>query len=280
LGKRITEKDALAIRHLYDNGASCTQISKDLNISFQVVYQVSTRKQWKYLDLPSYNLPSDFTLIPGFSQYAISKNATIIRATHCAQFDAGTILKPTLSPFGYLQIRLKNDKNIRKSWRVHRLVLHTFTGPSDLGINHIDGNKLNNKFSNLEYCTQKHNSKHARETGLWTCVGENSSFSKLKENEVQDIMSLYCEHQSTVIQIAEKYQIVESTVRSILTGQSWKHLNLPKISFNRKFQAEDILMIREMYQTGKYMQKELCEIFNISRSSLGDIIYRRTWKNI
>ncbi len=36
---------------------------------------------------------------------------------------------------------------------VHRLVLETFINPSELSVNHIDHNTLNNNLSNLEYVT-------------------------------------------------------------------------------------------------------------------------------
>lgn len=38
--------------------------------------------------------------------------------------------------------------------------------PSLTIINHIDGNKLNNHYSNLEWCDFYYNNKHARDTGL------------------------------------------------------------------------------------------------------------------
>lgn len=68
---------------------------------------------------------------------------------------------------GYLTIYLfKNGKRYRK--KIHRLVAEAFIpNPNNLPIiNHIDGNKLNNIVSNLEWCTSKQNTIHAYKTGL------------------------------------------------------------------------------------------------------------------
>ena len=51
---------------------------------------------------------------------------------------------------------------------VHRLVAKTFIiNPNNLPqVNHIDGNKLNNAISNLEWCDNSYNQKHAYKLGL------------------------------------------------------------------------------------------------------------------
>ena len=70
--------------------------------------------------------------------------------------------------YGYLYVRLSIDGN-SKHRTIHRLVAETFL-PNKQNlpqINHKDGNKKNNKVSNLEWCTQKHNMQHAIKTGLW-----------------------------------------------------------------------------------------------------------------
>ncbi len=56
----------------------------------------------------------------------------------------------------------------KKRYRVHRLVATTFLpNPHNFPVvNHLDGNKLNNNISNLEWCTYKENSKHASKSNL------------------------------------------------------------------------------------------------------------------
>ncbi len=76
-----------------------------------------------------------------------------------------------LSPdivLGYKQITLAINKKPFRI-KIHRLVALLFLGdpPKDKEcINHKDGNKMNNHFSNLEWCSISENNKHAREMKL------------------------------------------------------------------------------------------------------------------
>ena len=79
----------------------------------------------------------------------------------------GGLLKIAKNPCGYSFVNLcKNGKASLK--RIHRLVAEAFVpnpnGYSD--VNHIDGNKENNKASNLEWVTRSANINHAYKTGL------------------------------------------------------------------------------------------------------------------
>lgn len=78
-------------------------------------------------------------------------------------------LTPKKNHDGYNRVQIwKNNKCRFVSW--HRVIAETFIpNPNNLPyVNHKDGNKTNNCVSNLEWCTQKDNIKHAWENGLST----------------------------------------------------------------------------------------------------------------
>ena len=75
------------------------------------------------------------------------------------------LLTKTINNRGYYSIRIMN-----KTYMVHRLVAQAFIPNIDNKpfVNHKDGNKLNNHFSNLEWCTCSENNQHAIDIGLRT----------------------------------------------------------------------------------------------------------------
>lgn len=73
-----------------------------------------------------------------------------------------------------------------RNFKTHRLLGICFIlNPNNYPcINHIDGNKLNNCLSNLEWCTLSYNTTHAYKLGL---IKPNRKFSSDQE---KDILSL------------------------------------------------------------------------------------------
>lgn len=71
------------------------------------------------------------------------------------------ILKPQINNHGYCMIALYKNKKF-KNYRVHRLVAQAFIPNYDKKpvIDHIDGNKQNNHFKNLRWCTREENNNN------------------------------------------------------------------------------------------------------------------------
>lgn len=105
-------------------------------------------EEWK--DIPNFN-----------GLYQVSNNGNIKRTKD------EYIFKKNKNSRGYRIITLTKDKK-EYSLSVHRLVAEAFIpNPNNLPqINHKDGNKLNNKIENLEWCTQSENMKHAYKNKL------------------------------------------------------------------------------------------------------------------
>ena len=77
------------------------------------------------------------------------------------------ILKTTYSANGYEKVKL-NKEGKRKHAHVHRLVAIAFLDnpKNNPEVNHKDGDKLNNNYSNLEWVTASENQIHAFNNGL------------------------------------------------------------------------------------------------------------------
>lgn len=96
--------------------------------------------------------------IDEFEDYSISNTGRV------RNDKKDSILKGGLNNKGYRQVTI-----YRVTRRIHRLVAQTFIPNPDNKeqVNHIDGDKLNNLDNNLEWVSEKENTKHAFESGLY-----------------------------------------------------------------------------------------------------------------
>ena len=113
----------------------------------------------------------------------------------------------------------------KKTFRAHRLVLMAFKpvdNMENLEVNHIDGNKKNNRLENLEWCTSSENQIHAFKTGLSKARrGEESNFSKLRLEDVKRVFDLR-EQGLTQAEIATIIGCSSSNISYILKRKTWQ----------------------------------------------------------
>ena len=102
----------------------------------------------------------------------------------------------------------------------HVLVALAFIGPRPEGlhVNHIDGDKLNNAVSNLEYCTPKENTAHAFRAGL--IPSRVGTRGKLKIEGVRKIRAAI-EHGEDRNEIAARRGVSRQAIDRIASGECW-----------------------------------------------------------
>lgn len=95
------------------------------------------------------------------------------------------ILSPINS--GQEGVRYKMVILYGKQLKVHKLVaLHFVDNPKNYPvINHIDGDKFNNNWTNLEWCTHSHNTLHAFDMGMMKSrLGKDNNKTSTNEEQV------------------------------------------------------------------------------------------------
>lgn len=134
------------------------------------------------------------------------------------------ILKPTAMPNGYLHVSLIINSE-KKNGMIHRLVAENFL-PShgeNLVVNHVDGCKFNNHVSNLEWCTQQENVKHAVSVGLQGS-GEESPRALLTNEQVEWCREVYKPRDKEFggAALARKLNATEMVIHTAVHGDCYK----------------------------------------------------------
>jgi len=100
-------------------------------------------------------MTNQWNRIDGYQNYSVSTYGDVRNDI------TKRVLKKGKTTKGYFQVCLSIN-GIRNVLLVHRLVASAFLKNIEGAkvVNHIDGNKLNNKLSNLEWVSQSRNIKH------------------------------------------------------------------------------------------------------------------------
>jgi len=125
---------------------------------------------------------------------------------------------------GYYEVASMHN-GVRKKHLVHRLVGKALVEgySEELTINHIDGNKLNNNPSNLEWVSLADNTKHEWSSGLVNLRGDNNPNRKLSSKQVLYIRKtlqkgISCNTLSIIAGVCP------STIYLIRDGKRWREI--------------------------------------------------------
>lgn len=119
----------------------------------------------------------------------------------------------------YLQAYLHKDKKVQNKL-VHRLVVSTFIGeiPDGYEVNHINGNKQDNRVANLEIVTSKENKAHAMRIGLFNPHGENQGGARLTNVQAADIRRKYIRGKIRQKDLANEYNVSQNVIFKIVNN--------------------------------------------------------------
>lgn len=130
------------------------------------------------------------------------------------------ILKCSINKQGYVNFQMYNLDNTMTTFKVHRLVANLFipNNKNKPQVNHIDGDKLNNKVDNLEWCTNSENGKHAWDNGLRTKrLGKDNKFS-VKIDQF-DLNNNYIKTWGSIGEITRELGISHSLITATCQGK-------------------------------------------------------------
>lgn len=90
--------------------------------------------------------------VPDYPNYEVSNFGNVRNAA------SKKIIARQVSNAGYYLVHIRTPFHKRKACTVHRLVLNSFIGVNpDMECDHINGNKLDNRLSNLHWVNRYHN---------------------------------------------------------------------------------------------------------------------------
>lgn len=127
----------------------------------------------------------------------------------------GRVLKIKMRKAGYYPAAMFSVDNVITTVMIHRVVAQAFhpNPENKRTVNHIDGNKKNNRADNLQWATTSENNLHAHDTGLM-------NIRKLTVEQVKEIR----QSSLTDIQLGKLYGVRQGNIWNIRQRKSWKHV--------------------------------------------------------
>ena len=181
--------------------------------------------------------------LPNLSRYLIREDGNVqVKELTLPHNKGGTRtvpskwLKGQIDKKGYKVYHLVQDDKKVRVYKAHRLVcLCWYPDNQKETVNHKDGNKLNNHYSNLEWATWKENTQHSFAAGL---NGEHCYSDEAKEKRRQNGVAFMKKRRKLSLEtaalikqrvlngekqitLATEYNVAKSVICNICKGNSY-----------------------------------------------------------
>lgn len=140
------------------------------------------------------------------------------------------LVNGSINPNGSHRITIRLDGGrARKYILVHRFVAEHFVtqpSPSHTYVVHLDFNKSNNHYQNLQWMTQAELNVHAKNSPLYTqAQDKRQQHYKLSDSKVRVIKKMLQSEKRTRLRvIAKRFGISHTQLNRIRNGENWGHI--------------------------------------------------------
>lgn len=156
-----------------------------------------------------------------FPDYEVTRSGKVRRRTPQKGTRVGKVLRGKACN-GYLAIQI-NTGNRRQTIKVHRLIAEQFIPNPDAKptVNHKNGDRHDNRDTNLEWATLSEQQRHAYAKGLQKSRrGSANQNARLNEADAKNVRELRAKGISRE-QVASIFGISTTHVTRICKGESW-----------------------------------------------------------
>ncbi len=144
---------------------------------------------------------------------------------------SSTIIKGSVIQ-GYRSLNIRSDGKTLNRY-VHKLVAEYFlenAQPDQTFVIHLDHDKLNNFYQNLQWVTKEEMIEHNRNNPNLKnrpVIRQTSNY-KLTESKVKIIKKLLKNDKNRLKMIAKQFGITHTQLNRIRSGENWKHVTIDK----------------------------------------------------